>query len=85
MSSPEPARFSIGGQILLLDKGSFLHAEPGQKYSFEVIGSTPCEVLILYAPAGLERFIAELGIPDPADEPNRSRPPRARSRTLEHR
>lgn len=61
-------RFSIGGQTLLLEKGSFLHAEPGQKYSFEAIGSTPCEVLILYAPAGLERFIAESGVPDPADE-----------------
>jgi quercetin dioxygenase-like cupin family protein len=61
-------RFSIGGQTLLLEKGSFLHAEPGQKYSFEVVGSAPCEVLILYAPAGLERFILESGIADPADE-----------------
>lgn len=61
-------RFSIGGQTLLLEKGSFLHAEPGQSYAFEVVGSVPCEVLILYAPAGLERFIMEAGIPNPADE-----------------
>lgn len=60
-------RFSLEGQTLLLEKGSFLHAEPGQKYSFEALGPDPAEVLILYAPAGLERFIAEAGIADPAD------------------
>ena len=57
-------RFSIGGQTVLLGKGSFLHAEPGQKYGFEVVGGETCEVLILYAPAGLERFIEEAGLPD---------------------
>lgn len=57
-------RFAIGGQTLTLGKGSFLHAEPGQKYGFEVIGSETCEVLILYAPAGLERLIEEAGLPD---------------------
>lgn len=61
-------RFTLEGRTLMLGKGSFLHAEPGQKYSFEVVGSTLCEVLILYAPAGLERFIIESGIADPADE-----------------
>jgi quercetin dioxygenase-like cupin family protein len=58
-------RFSIDGRTVLLDKGDYLHAEPGLKYSFEAL--EPTEVLILYAPAGLERFIAESGIPDPAD------------------
>jgi quercetin dioxygenase-like cupin family protein len=58
-------RFAIGGQTVVLEKGSLLHAEPGQKYSFEAL--EPTEVLILYAPAGLERFIAESGIADPAD------------------
>ena len=53
-----------GGQTVLLNRGSFLHAEPGRKYSFEVIGSEICEVLIMYAPAGLERFIEEAGLPD---------------------
>jgi quercetin dioxygenase-like cupin family protein len=61
-------RFSLEGQPVILEKGDFLHAEPGLKYSFEVLGPTPGQVLILYAPAGLERFIAEAGIPDPADE-----------------
>jgi quercetin dioxygenase-like cupin family protein len=60
-------RFSIGSQTVTLDKGAFLHAEPNQKYSFEALGPDPAEVLILYAPAGLERFIAEAGIADPAD------------------
>src|SRR5689334_1711984 len=56
--------FSIGGETVVLGKGGFLHAEPGQKYSFEVIGTETCEVLIQYAPAGLERFIEESGLPD---------------------
>ena len=56
-------RFSIDGQTVTLAKGDFLHAEPGLKYSFEAL--EPSEVLILYAPAGLERFIAEAGIADP--------------------
>jgi len=60
-------RFSIDGQTVTLGKGAALHAEPGLKYSFEAIGPDCAEVLILYAPAGLERFIAEVGIADPAD------------------
>ena len=55
-------RFSIDGKTVTLAKGDFLHAEPGLKYSFEAL--EPSEVLILYAPAGLERFIAEAGIAD---------------------
>src|SRR4051794_38968231 len=57
-------RFAIDGRTVTLAKGDFLHAEPGLKYSFEAL--EPTEVLILYAPAGLERFIAEAGIADPA-------------------
>jgi quercetin dioxygenase-like cupin family protein len=60
-------RFAIDGQTVTLAKGDLLHAEPGLKYSFEALGPDPAEVLILYAPAGLERFIAEAGIADPAD------------------
>ena len=56
-------RFSIDGRTVTLAKGDFLHAEPGMKYSFEAL--EPTEVLILYAPAGLERFIAEAGLADP--------------------
>jgi quercetin dioxygenase-like cupin family protein len=56
-------RFSIDGRTVTLAKGDFLHAEPGLKYSFEAL--EPTEVLILYAPAGLERFIAEAGLADP--------------------
>jgi quercetin dioxygenase-like cupin family protein len=56
-------RFTIDGRSVTLAKGDYLHAEPGLKYSFEALESS--EVLILYAPAGLERFIAEAGIADP--------------------
>jgi len=60
-------RFSLEGETAVLGKGALLHAEPGLKYSFEALGPEPAEVLILYAPAGLERFIAEAGIANPAD------------------
>jgi len=56
-------RFAIDGQTVTLATGDFLHAEPGLKYSFEAL--EPTDVLILYAPAGLERFIAEAGLADP--------------------
>ena len=56
-------RFAIDGQTVTLATGDFLHAEPGLRYSFEAL--EPTEVLILYAPAGLERFIAEAGLADP--------------------
>jgi quercetin dioxygenase-like cupin family protein len=55
-------RYTLEGQSFVLEKGGFLHAEPGLKYSFEVLGPETAEVLILYAPAGLERFIAEAGV-----------------------
>ena len=55
-------RFRLEGRDVVLNEGDFLHAEPGLKYSFEVLPPAPCEVLILYAPGGLERFIAEAGI-----------------------
>jgi quercetin dioxygenase-like cupin family protein len=56
-------RFAIEGRPVTLAKGDFLHAEPGLKYSFEAL--EPTEVLILYAPAGLEQFIAQAGLADP--------------------
>jgi quercetin dioxygenase-like cupin family protein len=71
-------RFSLEGRTLLLERGAFLHVEPGSKYGFEAVGPDPSEVLILYAPAGLERFVAEAGIPDPAD-PARSQEAAAHS------
>ena len=60
-------RFTLEGRTLLLETGAFLHVEPGSRYGFEALGPDPSEVLILYAPAGLERFVAEAGIADPAD------------------
>jgi quercetin dioxygenase-like cupin family protein len=61
-------RFRLEGREVILKKGDFLHAEPGLTYSFEVLPPDTCEVLILYAPGGLERFIAEAGIAAPDGE-----------------
>jgi quercetin dioxygenase-like cupin family protein len=57
--------FSVAGETKILVPGTFLHLEPGHAYSFVALGPDPAEVLILYAPAGLERLIAEAGIADP--------------------
>src|SRR5882757_8940019 len=57
--------FSVAGETKILVAGTFLHLEPGHAYSFVALGPDPSEVLILYAPAGLERLIAEAGIADP--------------------
>jgi quercetin dioxygenase-like cupin family protein len=59
--------FSVAGGTKILVPGTFLHLEPGHAYSFVALGPDPAEVLILYAPAGLERLIAEAGIADPGD------------------
>jgi quercetin dioxygenase-like cupin family protein len=55
-------RFVLEEREVILNPGDFLHAEPGLAYRFEVLPPDTCEVLILYAPGGLERFIAEAGI-----------------------
>ncbi len=57
----------VGEPMMTLRPGSFLHLEPGLAYRFEAVGAAPAEVLILYAPAGLERLIEEAGIADPND------------------
>jgi hypothetical protein len=57
--------FSVAGETKILVPGTFLHLEPGHAYGFVALGPDPAEVLILYAPAGLERLIAEAGIADP--------------------
>ena len=57
--------FSVAGETRMLVPGTFLHLEPGHAYGFVALGPDPAEVLILYAPAGLERLIAEAGIADP--------------------
>lgn len=60
-------RFVIDGRETLLDPGGFLHLEPGLPYSFDLVGARPAEVLVLYAPGGLEDFIADAGIADAVD------------------
>ena len=61
-------RYAWEGETLDVGPGSFLHLEPGLAYSFRVTGSDPAELLIIYAPAGLEHFIADVGVADSHDE-----------------
>lgn len=57
-------RFVIDGEVKMLAAGTFLHVEPGLPYCFEVTGTDAGEVLVLYAPAGLEHFIEDAGVAD---------------------
>ena len=70
-SSRASIRFLLEGRSgwFCHDKGDLASPSRDQKYSFEVLPARQtCEVLILYAPGGLERFIAEAGIADPDGE-----------------
>lgn len=60
-------RFIVAEEVRELGPGDFLHVEPGLHYRFEVQPPDAGEVLVLYAPAGLEKFIAEVGIADSQD------------------
>lgn len=61
-------RFAWEGGTRELGRGAFLHLEPGLPYGFEAIGDEPAELLVIYAPAGLEDFIAAVGVADAPDE-----------------
>ena len=74
-------RFAWEGDSLDVGPGSFLHLEPGLAYSFTVIGSQQAELLIIYAPAGLEHFISGVGVQDANNDEAASR--QAADRSLE--
>ena len=61
-------RFWWEGEAREIGRGAFLHLEPGLAYGFDSIGPDPAELLIIYAPAGLEHFIAGVGVADAPDE-----------------
>ncbi len=61
-------RFAWEGRTLDVGPGAFLHLEPGLAYGFRNTGAEQAELLIIYAPAGLEHFIANVGVADSDDE-----------------
>jgi quercetin dioxygenase-like cupin family protein len=54
--------FHVGDEVLTADEGSFAFAPMGIPHAFTV-DVEPTRVLLLAAPAGFERFAADLGVP----------------------
>lgn len=63
-------RFKAGGRYFDAPAGAFMFIPRGTQHSFRNIGERPARLLVMFAPAGMERFfegIAALppGAPDP--------------------
>lgn len=52
-------RFKIGDQMLDAETGSFVFIPRGTEHCFQNAGSGPARLLVMFAPAGMERFFEE--------------------------
>jgi quercetin dioxygenase-like cupin family protein len=66
--------FTIGGQTFTAGAGSLVYLPKGVVHEHHAAGGAPATALVLYTPAGVERFIEEAGKPAP-DPTARPRPP----------
>ncbi|WP_017715422.1 cupin domain-containing protein [Kamptonema formosum] len=53
--------FQLDEQTLIATAGTFLHSPKGQLHRLTNIGATPARMLCWVIPAGLEKFLAEVG------------------------
>ena len=63
--------FMLDGRTFTAEAGSVVYLPTGRLHSHRATGNRPARALVLYTPAGLERFIEEAGTPvtDPAATP----------------
>ena len=66
--------FSLGGQGFSAGPGAFVHLPKGVVHTHRAGGGKPAKALVIQAPAGVERFIAEAGA-RAADPSRRPQPP----------
>ena len=66
-------RFQVGDETLTAEAGTFVKAPRGVRHAFKNVGETPARVLLLVAPAGLEKFFEEVGQP-PGETPSPPNP-----------
>lgn len=52
-----------GKRSQVVGAGAFIFVPKGRTHAFKNIGDTPCKMLIIFTPAGFERFFTELGVP----------------------
>ncbi|CAA9279908.1 MAG: Quercetin 2,3-dioxygenase [uncultured Corynebacteriales bacterium] len=58
-----------GERTLVAEAGSFVFTPRGTPHRFRNVGSDACRMLLLFAPAGFERFFAEVGVAVVDDQP----------------
>jgi quercetin dioxygenase-like cupin family protein len=61
-------RFKIGGELRPALAGSFVFVPRGTPHCFQNVGEDPARILVMFTPAGMERFFDEfatLSAPDP--------------------
>ena len=61
-------RFKLGGEIHHAPVGSFVFVPRGTPHCFQNVAAAPARILVMFTPAGMERFFdrfAELSAPDP--------------------
>jgi quercetin dioxygenase-like cupin family protein len=63
--------FDLDGELLRAERGDFVHAPRGGRHSYRNVGEAAGQLLMLYAPGGLEGLFLEVGEPvsDPAERP----------------
>jgi quercetin dioxygenase-like cupin family protein len=55
--------FSIGGRAFTAGAGSFVYLPKGLVHMHRAAGGAPAKAVVMYVPAGVERFIEEAGRP----------------------
>ena len=61
-------RFKIGGELRAAPAGSFVFVPRATPHCFQNVGDNPARILVIFTPAGMERFydeVATLSAPDP--------------------
>jgi quercetin dioxygenase-like cupin family protein len=63
-------RFKLGEEIALAPAGSFVFVPRGTPHGFQNIGDEPARILVMFTPAGMERFFDSFAaLPDGAAIP----------------
>src|SRR5437588_9726969 len=60
-------RFKIDGELLAAPAGSFVFVPRGTPHCFQNVGDSPARILVMFTPAGMERFFDEFATLSAAD------------------
>lgn len=56
-------RFRCGEREFFMERGGYVFLPKGIPHAFRIEGSTPARLMVMTLPAGLERFVQEIGEP----------------------